>query len=142
MARILLLTVLSAWGLSGLRFLGEWIGIPVLPLLFDPIALFACAAVAGAWMGLDAGRYLVPPGKQVGFLVAYALLSRLVLLALCFVAQGRFPDRGLGLRSGSTGAILGWQLLWATVTLALAALGSFLAQRTVKEISERPTGQM
>ena len=75
-------------------------------------------------------------------MVAYALLSRAALFGLCFVAASRFPDRGLGLRSGSTTAILGWQLTWAAVTIALTALASFVAQRTVKEISERPTGQM
>jgi ABC-type transporter Mla maintaining outer membrane lipid asymmetry permease subunit MlaE len=142
MARILLLTVACAWLLSGLRFLAEWIGIPVLPSLFDPIALFACAAVAGAWMGLDAGRFVVTRQRQVVLLVAYAVLSRVMLAVLGFVAQGSFPDRGLGLRSGSAMAILGWQTLWAVVSFLLAALASLLAQRTVKEISERPTGQM
>jgi hypothetical protein len=142
MARILLVTVLAAWALSGLRFLAEWVGIPILPLLFDPIALFACAAVAGGWMGLDAGRYVVPLKRQIVLLAAYAVLSRLVIAVLSFPAHAWFPDRGLGLRSGSVLAILGWQALWGALTMVVAGTASYVSQRTVKEISERPTGQM
>ena len=139
MARILLFTVLGASLLSALRFLAEWIGIPFLPYLLDPLWM---APVAGAMIGMEAGRFLIPPARQAVWSLIYALLSRVAIGAFMVLAHSAAPRSRLGSHDGAWSTVVARQLLWALVTLAIAAASNLVAQRVVKEVSERPTGQM
>ncbi len=136
--RILLISILGAWILSGLRFLLEWIHIPILPYLFDPLWM---APVAGAMIALEAGRFDTSAPRWLSLMALYAVLSRVAIAALMLLAHSMQFTSPLG-QHATIAAIVFRQLLWAVVTFFIALLASAIAQRIVKEVSERPTGQM
>ena len=137
--RILAISILGAWVLSGLRFVLEWVGVPLLPYLFDPLWV---APVAGAMIALEAGRFDVSSSRRLAITALYALLSRVVIGGLMLLARSWGLDTPLGRHDGRLMTVVTTQLLWAGVSFAIALFASAIAQRIVKEVSERPTGQM
>jgi hypothetical protein len=136
--RILAITVLGSWLLASFRFLLEYLGVPALPYLFDPLWM---APIAGAMIALEAGRFDTPTPLWLALMALYSLLSRLAIGAFMFLAHSLRLDSPLA-RHDDVPSIILTQLLWALVTFFIALFASAIARRIVKEVSERPTGQM